>query len=114
MVKVLIAEDYLELLDFYKISLDYDLLLAKDGEEALEMYIKHKPDLVLMDLKLPKKDGIEVIKEILELDPDARILGITAYGYLETKAFEAGIKSLIRKPFKMSELNELITKYAKK
>ncbi len=114
MVKVLIAEDYLELLDFYKMSLDFDLLLAKDGDEALEMYIKHKPDVVLMDLKLPKKDGIDVTKEILELDPDARIIGITAYGHLETKAFDAGVKHVIRKPFKMSELNDLINKYAKK
>ena len=85
MVKLLIAEDYPDLLDFYKISLDYELLLAKDGDEALEMYIKHKPDIVLMDLKLPKKDGIEVTKEILKIDPDARIIAITAYGHLGPK-----------------------------
>lgn len=114
MVKVLIAEDYLELLDFYKISLDYELLLAKDGEEAFEMYKEHNPDIVLMDLKLPKKDGLEVTKEILKLDPDARIIAITAYGYLGSKALEVGVKDVIRKPFKISELNELIERYAKK
>lgn len=114
MVKVLIAEDYLELLDFYKIALGYELLLAKDGDEALEMYIEHKPDIVLMDLKLPKKDGIEVTKEILKMDPDARIVAITAYRYLGPKALEVGAKDVIRKPFKISELNELINKYAKK
>ena len=114
MVKVLIAEDYPDLLDFYKISLDYELLLAKDGDEALEMYIKHKPDIVLMDLKLPKKDGIEITKEILKIDPDARIVAITAYGHLGPKALEAGVKDVIRKPFKVSELNDLINKFAKK
>jgi len=114
MVKVLIAEDYLELLDFYKISLGYELILAKDGEEALEMYKKHNPDIALMDLKLPKKDGLEVIKEILNYDPDARIVAITAYGYLGPKALEVGAKEVIRKPFKISELNELINKYSKK
>ncbi|NMC61035.1 MAG: response regulator [Candidatus Methanofastidiosa archaeon] len=114
MVKVLIAEDYLELLDFYKISLDYELFLAKDGEEALEMFKKHRPDIVLMDIKLPKKDGLEVTREILSIDPDARVIAITAYGYLGPKALEVGAKEVIRKPFKMSELNELINKYAKK
>ena len=114
MVKVLIAEDYLDLLDFYKISLGYELLLAKDGDEALEMYITHNPDITLMDLKLPKKDGIEVIKDILAIDPQAKIVAITAYGYLGPKALEAGAKDVIRKPFKVSELKGLINKYAKK
>jgi CheY-like chemotaxis protein len=103
MVKVLIAEDYLELLEFYKISLNYELFLAKDGVEALEMFVKHKPDVVLMDLKLPKKN-----------DPNAKIIAITAYGNIGVKALEVGAKDVIRKPFKVSQLNELISKYAKK
>ncbi len=113
MIKVLIAEDYLELLDFYKISLNYELFLAKDGVEALEMFTKHKPDVVLMDLKLPKKNGLDVIKEILMIDPNAKIIAITAYGNIGAKALEVGAKDVIRKPFKVSQLNELINKYAK-
>lgn len=114
MVKVLIAEDYLELLEFYKIFLNYELFLAKDGVEALEMFVKHKPDVVLMDLKLPKKNGLDVIKEILMIDPNAKIIAITAYGNIGVKALEVGAKDVLRKPFKVSQLNELISKYAKK
>lgn len=113
MVKVLIAEDYLELLDFYKLSLNHELLLAKDGEEALQMYKEHRPDITLMDIKLPKKDGLQVIREIKGIDPDAIIVAVTAYSYLASKAFEAGVKEVLRKPFKISELNELINKYTK-
>lgn len=114
MVKVLIAEDYLELLDFYKLSLNHELFLAKDGEEALQMYKENRPDITLMDIKLPKKDGLQVIREIKDIDPDAIIIAVTAYSYLGPKSLDIGAKEVLRKPFKISELNELILKYSKK
>ena len=48
------------------------------------------------------------------IDPNAKIIAITAYGNIGVKALEVGAKDVIRKPFKVSQLNELISKYAKK
>ncbi len=83
--KILIADDYKELIRLYRLMLGsgYEVIEAWDGEDAVEKYKEHRPDLTLMDIKMPKKNGSEAIKEILEFDPDANIVAITAYGYLE-------------------------------
>lgn len=113
MSKILIVEDYKDLSDFYEEFLEGDTLFtASDGEEAVENYKKNKPDIVLMDLKLPKKSGIDATKEIIEYDSNAIIIAITAYGStIGTKALEAGAKIVLRKPVRFNELKDLIEKY---
>jgi len=79
---------------------------AENGEQAVEMYEKTKPDVVLMDIAMPKKHGIDAIREIRQMDPDAKIIGVTALYSPEKKreALKAGASSLIIKPFDVSDL----------
>ncbi|HEY3914499.1 MAG TPA: response regulator transcription factor [Verrucomicrobiae bacterium] len=72
---------------------------AVDGNQAVELYAKHKPDLVLMDLRMPVKDGIEATAEIHAQDPDARVLMLTTFdGDTDIhKALQAGAQGYVLK-----------------
>jgi two-component system chemotaxis response regulator CheY len=75
---------------------------AGDGVEAVEMFKEHHPDIVTMDIVMPKKSGIEAVKNIVTLDPGARIVMCSALGQeaLVMEALRAGAKDFIVKPFK--------------
>ena len=85
------------------------------GIQALENYIKIKPDIVLLDLAMPKKDGVSVLKEILEFDPNANIIMISASDNQDTvkKCLNIGAKAYILKPFNFQDVLDTITKVAK-
>lgn len=72
---------------------------AVDGTQAVELYAKHRPDLVLMDLRMPGKDGIEATAEIHAQDPDARVLMLTTFdGDTDIhKALQAGAQGYVLK-----------------
>jgi len=80
--------------------------VATDGEEGVAQYLKTEPDVVLMDIALPKKDGLTATKEIIAKDPDARIVVVSAlYDPKKRKeALELGAKAFITKPFEIPEL----------
>jgi two-component system chemotaxis response regulator CheY len=75
---------------------------AADGMEAVEQYHALKPDLVTMDIVMPKRSGIDAVRGILQSDPDARIVMCSALGQetLVMEAIQAGAKDFIVKPFK--------------
>jgi len=75
---------------------------ADSGEAALELYRQHRPDLVTMDIVMPKRSGIEALQEIMAEDPAARVVMISALGQdaLVIEAIEAGARDFIIKPFK--------------
>jgi two-component system, NarL family, response regulator len=52
---------------------------AADGMEAIELYTQHHPDVMVLDLRMPRKDGVAVVEEVLALDPKARLLIMTTY-----------------------------------
>jgi len=85
---------------------------AENGEEALRLYKELKPNLVTMDIVMPEVGGIESIKEILKIDPEAKILVVSALGQqaLVKEAIEAGASDFVIKPFKPEKVIEAVEK----
>lgn len=87
---------------------------AGDGIEAVEQYESVQPDIVTMDIVMPKRSGIDAVKGILELDPDACVVMCSALGQesLVMEALQAGAKDFIVKPFKPEAVLETMGKLA--
>ncbi|MDF1557149.1 MAG: response regulator [ANME-2 cluster archaeon] len=85
---------------------------AVDGVEAILKYRELKPDLVTMDIVMPKTTGIEAVKSIKAEDPNARIVMISALGQqkLVMESIRAGAKDFIVKPFNEKTIIEIINK----
>ncbi len=112
--KILIAEDD----DFNYIVLSemlYDTKVncfrAKDGVEAVEKVENDKYDLVLMDINMPRLDGMSAIKKIRQKNNDIPIIVLTAYAYNEKLRHEKGFNEFLVKPFEFEHVLNLVFKY---
>lgn len=78
---------------------------SKDGNEAIELYKKVRPDLVTCDIVMPTMNGIDVVKHLVSLDPEAKIVMVSSLGHREMieQAVSRGAKYFIVKPFKPAE-----------
>ncbi len=85
---------------------------AANGEEALDKIRGKEFDLILLDLKMPGMDGMEVLRRVSEMRPDIRIIIITAYGTVESAvgAIKLGAADFIQKPFTPEEIRELVSR----
>lgn len=85
---------------------------AENGNQAVEMYRKLKPDLVTMDITMREKDGIQAAEEILTFDPSARIIMVTALGQenLLTRVIKIGVRDFVVKPFPPERLQKAADK----
>lgn len=83
-----------------------EVLEAENGKEALELYIKNKPDLVIMDVNMPVMNGLEALSQMKKVDPNVKAIIVTAYP-LHKKKVDA---LFITKPFHEEELLSLIKK----
>jgi len=79
---------------------DYNLLVAKDGMQGVELTEKHKPDLVLMDISLPIMDGYEATRAIRKIFPSLPVIGLSAHAMQgdDEKAKAAGCIDYLTKP----------------
>ena len=85
---------------------------AANGQEAVDLVAKLHPDLVLLDITMPEKDGLQALKEILAADPGARVIMCSALGQ-ESKVLESiksGAKDFVVKPFQPDRVLEAIGK----
>ena len=120
MASILIADDSdairLVLRDIVEIGKHTVVGEAIDGADTIEKYPQLKPDLLLLDLAMPKKDGLTVIYEIMEMDPKAKIILITAADNIKIidKCLEGGAKTYIDKPFEFEQVLKIIDKILKK
>jgi response regulator NasT len=108
-MRILIAEDEtiirLDLRELLERSGFEVVAEARDGEEAVELALAESPDLALLDVKMPKLDGIDAARRILEERP-MPIVMVTAYGETElvARAVEAGVFGYLVKPFRETDL----------
>lgn len=114
--KVLICDDSIlarkKIKDCLKSMGCMSIFEAADGQQAIDFYKEKKPDITFMDIIMPKVEGIEALKTILEINPDAKVVMASSVGtqaYL-TQAIEAGACNFIQKPFDAEQIEKIITK----
>ncbi|MDH3453774.1 MAG: response regulator [Desulfuromonadales bacterium] len=113
-LRVMVVDDALFMRNMLKdifVRAGYEVVAeAENGEMALGLYQEVKPDLVTMDIVMPKKSGIEALQEIMASDPNARVVMVSALGQdsLVLEAVESGAKDFIVKPFKEDNVLEIV------
>lgn len=82
----------------------------KNGQEAVDLYQEHTPDLVLLDIVMPEMDGTTAVEKIIASDPNATVVIVSSVGtQLQLKkAITAGAKDFIQKPIDISQVHNLI------
>ncbi|UNL84898.1 response regulator [Priestia koreensis] len=91
----------------------YQSFQAANGFQAIEITQRESPDLVLLDMKIPGMDGIEILKRLKEIDPAIKVIIMTAYGELDMiqEAKDLGALTHFAKPFDIDEIRQAIKKY---
>jgi DNA-binding response OmpR family regulator len=108
-VKILYVEDELFLGKIVKESLEsraFEVIMEPDGNKVLTLFKQHKPDICVLDIMLPNKDGFTIAGEIREINATVPIIFLTAKTQTDdlVKGFSIGGNDYIRKPFSMEEL----------
>ncbi|MCF2716799.1 response regulator [Paenibacillus sp. 203] len=90
----------------------YETFQAANGKIALEIVEKEPPDLVLLDMKIPGMDGLEILKHLKTMNPDIKVIMMTAYGELDMikEATELGALMHFTKPFDIDEMRIAVNK----
>lgn len=112
--KLLIAEDNdSNYILFQSMLKDFELFHAWNGEEAIDMFFDHEPDIILMDLKMPVMDGFLAVAEIRKENKEIPIIAVTAYAYGddEQRVKENGFTDYIAKPIHPEKLLSVIDHY---
>ncbi|GAA0182800.1 nitrogen fixation sigma-54 dependent transcriptional regulator GnfM [Clostridium sediminicola] len=110
--KILVSDDEVNILKVIREELEsegYEVDLAYDGEDANKKIRKNKYDVAILDIRMPKKDGIQVLKEMRSISPETIVIIMTAFGTIENaiEAIKIGAYDYLTKPF---DSNELINK----
>lgn len=108
-IKILYVEDEESIRDelLEILELDFDnIIVASNGEEGLALYEIHHPDLVISDIQMPKMDGLQMCKEVLNINKDAKIILTTAFneGRFIQEADALKISAYITKPIDIKQL----------
>ncbi|MET1123830.1 MAG: response regulator [Archaeoglobaceae archaeon] len=118
MPRVLVVDDTAfmrKLLKNILFSAGFDIVgEAENGKQAVELYRKLKPDIVTMDIVMPEMNGIEALKEIKKIDPNAKVVMCTAVGQeqMVKAAIKLGARGYIVKPFQAAKVVEELKKVA--
>ena len=109
MPRVLVVDDEpvaVELLHAFLADKGLEVLTASDGEEALRQVKEHRPHLILLDVRMPKLNGLEVLKRVREIDHEVGVIMVTAVNEEETgrEALKLGAFDYITKPLDLPYL----------
>ena len=93
-------------------ELGHETIEAGDGQEAIDVYKEQKPQAVLLDITMPNIDGLTALREILALDPDAKVAMVTAMGQqgMVMEAIKVGAKDFVVKPFEPARIKAALDK----
>ncbi len=112
MTSVLIVDDEMFIVELYRDILQlrgYKVVgTAFDGEEALRKYTtsNDKPDVIIMDHRMPVMNGVQATREIMKMNPNQKVIFVSADVLVEKEAREAGAVEFLPKPFRMDDLIE--------
>ena len=117
-MKILIAEDTDSVCFALRLAMEYlgheVVATVSDGVEALAQYERCQPEVVLMDVRMPRMDGLTCTTRLARHNPDAKIIIITGGRTTEEDAVGAGARALVEKPFGIDELNQIIQSVARR
>ncbi|MDH3501821.1 MAG: response regulator [Nitrosopumilus sp.] len=115
---ILIADDDLDVLESTQYMLldeGYEVITAHNGAEAVNMYKKHNPDIVFLDIRMPILNGYEAFFDIKRYDSNAKIVFITAFAIdneKTEKAKDTGLLDLLHKPIEFKQIINIIKKHS--
>lgn len=110
-ISILIADDDPNLLPTYEMLLkskNYKVFTTRDSSEVVNSFIMFRPNVVILDYQMPVKDGLNVASEILELDPKAKIIMLTAHDNIRKETERVGIDLFLTKPVSFQVLLDSI------
>ena len=113
--KILVVEDiesnFVQLNIF--LNKEYIISWVRNGQEAINSFIREKPDLILMDIRMPIMDGIQATEKIRTISLTVPIIAVTAYAFYteQQQAIQAGCNAVISKPYSLERLKETIESY---
>lgn len=108
-IKLLLAEDEISLAQIIKESLetrDFEVLVCHNGQDAFDAFVKERPEILVLDVMMPKKDGFSLAEDIRKIDKKIPIIFLTAKSQTQdlVDGFTIGGNDYIKKPFSMEEL----------
>ena len=111
--KILVADDEQEirnLLDHFLKGQGYEVILASDGHEALKLAVEENPQVIILDIKMPGLDGLEVCKQLKENEQTKLIPVIVITGFEDNKmeSLNIGADDFVNKPFDMAEISSRV------
>jgi len=115
---VLLVDDDMDVLESTQYLLmdeGFDVITAKNGEEAINEFTSNKPDIIFMDIKMPIMNGYDAFYKIKKLDKNAKIVLTSGYAINNEqfqKAKESTLSDLLNKPFDIDSMIKMIKKYA--
>lgn len=115
--KILIADEsdvsFVQISDVLKN--DYEIIWARDGEEAVECFLYDKPDLIIISTNLPNRHGVQVIEKMRKISASVPVVAIAEHSYIEQQqALQAGCNEVITKPFPLERLRNAVELYLRK
>lgn len=113
MIKLLVVDDEIEICDFVKSFFserDFDVYTAHNGDEAVALVRANMPQIVLLDMKMPVKDGMSTLKELCEMQNSPKIIMVTAVDDVDKMqtAKECGAVEYITKPLVLEDLEKSV------
>jgi DNA-binding response OmpR family regulator len=115
-MKIMVVDDEKNILMLYKSEMEdegYEVVTANSGREALEVFDKEKPDLVTLDIMMPDIDGIQVLRQLKQKNPNVPVIMLTAYDYRDDFSVWAS-DAYVVKSSDLGSLKETIKQIAEK